>query len=68
MSIKIIPSHSIKAFRYRVYWLGQALWQEKDPVGRANLATQLADASATLARLESQAALQQGISIQTPPL
>ncbi|MDX2270731.1 MAG: hypothetical protein NW237_02110 [Cyanobacteriota bacterium] len=52
MSVKVIPAHSIKAFRYRVHCLGQDLWQAKDPVCRANLALQLADAASTLARLE----------------
>ncbi len=56
MTARVIPSHSLKAFRYRVHCLGQALWQEKDPVSRANLALQLADAATTLARLEAQEA------------
>lgn len=58
MIAKVIPPYSIKAFRYRVYCLGQSLWQEQDPVGRANLALQLADAATTLARLETQEAFQ----------
>lgn len=53
MGIHVIPSDSIKAFRYRVHCLGQSLWQERDPVCRANLALQLADAAATLAQLEA---------------
>jgi hypothetical protein len=56
MTVKVIPSQSIKAFRYRVYCLGQDLWKEKDPTSRANLALQLADAATTLARLEAQEA------------
>jgi TPP-dependent pyruvate/acetoin dehydrogenase alpha subunit len=52
MTIKVTPSHSIKAFRYRVHALEQDLWKEQDPVSRANLAMQLADAATTLARLE----------------
>lgn len=54
MTVKVIPPHSIKAFRYRVHCLGQDLWKEKDPIMRANLALQLADAATTLARLEAQ--------------
>ena len=54
MAVKVISSHSIKAFRYRVHCLAQDLWKEKDPIGRANLALQLADAATTLARLEAQ--------------
>jgi hypothetical protein len=56
MLSKVIPSHSIKAFRYRVHVLEQHLWKEHNPVCRANLAMQLADAATTLARLEVQAA------------
>ncbi len=56
MVIKIIPPHSLKAFRYRVQCLCQSLWNETDPVARANLALQLADAATTLARLETQEA------------
>ena len=56
MTVKVIPSQSIKAFRYRVHCLGQDLWKEKDPISRANLALQLADAATTLARLEAQEA------------
>lgn len=56
MVIKIIPPHSLKAFRYRVQCLGQSLWNETDPIARANLALQLADAATTLARLETQEA------------
>ncbi|PSB09533.1 hypothetical protein C7B61_12500 [filamentous cyanobacterium CCP1] len=56
MLSKVIPSHSIKAFRYRVRVLEQDLWKEHNPVGRANLAMQLADAATTLARLEVQEA------------
>ncbi|MBW4658489.1 MAG: hypothetical protein KME15_07430 [Drouetiella hepatica Uher 2000/2452] len=52
MTAKVIPSSSIKAFRYRVHALEQHLWNEKDPTRRANLALQLADAATTLARLE----------------
>ncbi|MCW6036157.1 hypothetical protein K4A83_07710 [Spirulina subsalsa FACHB-351] len=54
MTIKTIPSYSIKAFRYRVHCLGQELWREKDPQSRANLALQLADVATSLARLEAQ--------------
>ncbi len=56
MTVKVIPSQSIKAFRYRVHCLGQDLWKEKDPMSRANLALQLADAATTLAKLETEAA------------
>lgn len=56
MLSKVIPSHSIKAFRYRVHVLEQHLWKEHDPVSRANLAMQLADAASTLARLEMKEA------------
>lgn len=56
MLVKVISSCSIKAFRYRVHALEQDLWKETDPVGRANLALQLADAASTLARLEMQEA------------
>ncbi|HEY9642690.1 MAG TPA: hypothetical protein V6C57_19540 [Coleofasciculaceae cyanobacterium] len=54
MTAKVIPSSSIKAFRYRVHALEQHLWKEQDPTKRANLALQLADAATTLARLEMQ--------------
>jgi TPP-dependent pyruvate/acetoin dehydrogenase alpha subunit len=54
MTAKVIPSSSIKAFRYRVHALEQHLWREPDPIKRANLALQLADAATTLARLEMQ--------------
>jgi hypothetical protein len=50
--VKVIPSHSLKAFRYRVHALEQDLWMEKDPMSRANLCLQLADAITTLTRLE----------------
>ncbi|MEN9224007.1 MAG: hypothetical protein Q6L60_01520 [Thermostichus sp. HHBFW_bins_43] len=56
MTVKVIPSRSIKAFRYRVFCLGQDLWNARDPISRANLALQLADAATTLARMEVQAA------------
>jgi hypothetical protein len=56
MLSKVIPSHSIKAFRYRVHVLEQHLWKEHDPISRANLAMQLADVATTLARLEVQEA------------
>jgi hypothetical protein len=56
MSIRVIPSQSLKAFRYRVHCLGRFLWTETDPVCRANLSLELADAASTLARLEAQAA------------
>lgn len=56
MTVKVIPSHSIKAFRYRVFCLGQDLWNARDPISRANLALQLADAATTLARMEVQVA------------
>lgn len=59
MTIKVIPSYSLKAFRYRVHSLGQDLWKEKDPQCRMNLALQLADAATTLARLEVQAVHEQ---------
>lgn len=54
MTANVIPSSSIKAFRYRVHALEQHLWRENDPQKRANLALQLADAATTLARLELQ--------------
>lgn len=56
MLVKVISSCSIKAFRYRVHALEQDLWKASDPVCRANLAMQLADAATTLARLEMQEA------------
>lgn len=59
MLVKVISSCSIKAFRYRVHALEQDLWKETDPIGRANLALQLADAATTLARLERQEAQRQ---------
>ncbi|HLO49151.1 MAG TPA: hypothetical protein VK211_12105 [Kamptonema sp.] len=52
MTVKVIPSHSIKMFRYRVHFLAKDLWKEKNPVNRMNLALQLADAATRLARLE----------------
>ena len=66
MSIRVIPSHSLKAFRYRVHCLGQFLWKEKDPVCRANLSMELADAASTLAQLEAQAAHQPTIEVGIP--
>lgn len=56
MTAKVIPSQSIKMFRYRVHFLAKDLWKEKNPVGRMNLALQLADAATTLARLEVEEA------------
>ncbi|WP_416670603.1 hypothetical protein [Egbenema bharatensis] len=56
MLSKVIPSHSIKAFRYRVHVLEKDLWKEQNPRCRANLAMQLADAATTLARLEMREA------------
>jgi hypothetical protein len=56
MTAKVIPSQSIKMFRYRVHFLAKDLWKEKNPVGRMNLALQLADAASTLARLEVEEA------------
>lgn len=56
MTAKVIPSHSIKMFRYRVQFLAKDLWKEKNPVCRMNLALQLADAATTLARLEVEEA------------
>lgn len=56
MLVKVISSCSIKAFRYRVHALEQDLWKASDPLSRANLALQLADAATTLARLEMQEA------------
>lgn len=55
-TVKAIPPNSIKAFRYRVHCLENDLWKEKNPICRANLALQLADAATTLARLEVQEA------------
>ncbi len=56
MTAKVIPSQSIKMFRYRVHFLAKDLWNEKNPVCRMNLALQLADAATTLARLEVEEA------------
>lgn len=56
MLVKVISSCSIKAFRYRVHALEQDLWKASEPLSRANLALQLADAATTLARLEMQEA------------
>ena len=56
MTAKVIPSQSIKMFRYRVHFLAKDLWKEKNPVGRMNLALQLADAASKLARLEVEEA------------
>ncbi|NJR64607.1 MAG: hypothetical protein HC772_03625 [Leptolyngbyaceae cyanobacterium CRU_2_3] len=60
MTAKVIPSSSIKAFRYRVHALEQHLWREQDPLRRANLALQLADAATTLAQLEMQESQKSG--------
>ncbi|NJO40047.1 MAG: hypothetical protein HC769_09915 [Cyanobacteria bacterium CRU_2_1] len=68
MTPKVIPSNSIKAFRYRVHALEQDLWKEKDPTNRANLALQLADAATTLARLEMQEVQRQSIVSPGLPL
>jgi hypothetical protein len=65
MTVKVIPSRSIKAFRYRVFCLGQDLWNARDPISRANLALQLADAATTLARMEVQAAQPQPLNSGT---
>ncbi|MEN9206362.1 MAG: hypothetical protein Q6J68_02105 [Thermostichales cyanobacterium SZTDM-1c_bins_54] len=62
MTIQVIPQSSIKAFRYRVHCLEHQLWSEVDPVCRANLALQLADAATTLARMEVQAAQQRRLA------
>lgn len=65
MTIKVIQSHSLKAFRYRVHCLGQDLWKEKDPISRVNLALRLADAATTLARLEVQEMQRQQQEVHT---
>ena len=56
MRVNVTPPNSIKMFRYRVHFLAKDLWKEKNPVGRMNLALQLADAASTLARLEVEEA------------
>ena len=50
------PHESIKEYRYAVYFESQALWKEKDPVCRANIARQVAEWAVILADLEEQEA------------
>ncbi|MGV0027054.1 hypothetical protein [Phormidesmis priestleyi] len=52
----IVPRDSIKTYRYAVYFENEALWKEKNPVCRANLARQLAEWAATLAEMEAEEA------------
>jgi hypothetical protein len=47
------PSGSIVEYRYVVYSEGLALFKERNPVRRANIARQLADWTATLAEMEA---------------
>ena len=56
MSAPLSSIDSLKRYRYRVHCLARDLWKEKDPIGRSNLALQLADAATSLARLEVQEA------------
>jgi hypothetical protein len=52
----IADAESIEGYRYLVWMEFEALWKEQDPIRRANLALSLAEYTATLARLEVEAA------------
>jgi len=47
---------SIAEYRYAVHSKGLALWKEKNPVFRANMARQLAEWAAILADMEAEEA------------
>lgn len=51
-----VQSDSMKHWRGVVYFEGLALWKERDPQLRANIAKQLAEWSTILADLEAKAA------------
>ncbi|GAB4325507.1 MAG: hypothetical protein OHK0047_10420 [Leptolyngbyaceae cyanobacterium] len=51
-----VPPGSIKEYRYAVYFDGLALWKEKNPVHRANIAHRLAELMTTLAQMEAEEA------------
>jgi tRNA A22 N-methylase len=52
----IVPHDSVVAYRYAVYFEGEALWKEKNPVYRANIAHQLAEWVAILAEMAAEEA------------
>lgn len=49
-------TETLTDWRYAVYFEGLALWKEKDPQLRANIAKQLAEWSTILADLEAKEA------------
>jgi hypothetical protein len=53
-STNILDPNSLQAYRYRVKLLLAELWQEKDQHRRMNLSLQLAEATAHLARMETE--------------
>ncbi|BAU12961.1 hypothetical protein LEP3755_34970 [Leptolyngbya sp. NIES-3755] len=52
----VSDAESLEGYRYLVWLESEALWKETDPQRRANLALSLAEYTATLARLEVEAA------------
>jgi hypothetical protein len=40
MTVKVNPPNSIKMFRYRVHFLAQDFWRQKNPICPMNLALQ----------------------------
>ncbi|NET48264.1 MAG: hypothetical protein F6K09_05970 [Merismopedia sp. SIO2A8] len=53
----VVPPESIEAYRVRVLFHCEELKHETNPTVRANIALYLAEAAATLARMEAAAAL-----------
>ncbi|MBW4583100.1 MAG: hypothetical protein KME42_26325 [Tildeniella nuda ZEHNDER 1965/U140] len=52
----IVPHDSILLYRRGVWFESQALWNEKDPVCRANIARLLAEMTVKLAEMEAEEA------------
>lgn len=52
----VADDDSIRLYRAAVWFEGEALWKEQDPVCRANIARQLAELTAKLAELEDSEA------------
>ncbi len=52
----IVPHDSILLYRRGVWFESQALWNETDPVRRANIARLLADMAVKLAEMEAEEA------------
>ncbi|MBW4692967.1 MAG: hypothetical protein KME27_14530 [Lyngbya sp. HA4199-MV5] len=52
----IVPHDSILLYRRGVWFESQALWNEQDPVCRANIARLLAEMAVKLAEMEAEEA------------